>query len=101
MAAGWVCASSLGCSSGALTGIYESERARRRPRGEKNLTFESDKDRRRKTDHSPHAQNDETPRSRKKRAPTPEVGQALRAAYQQAVNEAVPPEMLDLLGKLG
>ena len=69
--------------------------------GKKNLTFESDKDRRRKTDQSPQAQQDETPRSRKRRAPTPEVGQALRAAYQQAVNEAVPPEMLDLLGKLG
>jgi hypothetical protein len=65
------------------------------------LTFESDKDRRRKTDHSPQAQHDETPRRPKKRAPTPEVGQALRAAYQQTVSEAVPPEMLDLLGKLG
>jgi len=28
------------------------------------------------------------------------VGEALRSAYQEAVEEAVPPEMLDLLGKL-
>jgi hypothetical protein len=29
-----------------------------------------------------------------------DVGTALRAAYQQAVDEIVPSEMLDLLGKL-
>ena len=29
-----------------------------------------------------------------------DVGTALRAAYQQAVEEKVPSEMLDLLGKL-
>jgi hypothetical protein len=69
--------------------------------GKEILAFESDKDRRRKTEQSPMVQSDEAPRSRKKRAPSPEVGQALRAAYQQAVSEAVPPEMLDLLGKLG
>ncbi|MFM9976743.1 MAG: NepR family anti-sigma factor [Sphingomonadaceae bacterium] len=28
------------------------------------------------------------------------VGQALRAAYQQAIDEPVPPEILDLLGRL-
>jgi hypothetical protein len=66
-----------------------------------NLAFESDKDRRRKTDHAPQVEQDEPPKSRKKRGTTPEVGQALRAAYQQAVNEDIPPEMLDLLGKLG
>ena len=54
------------------------------------MSFESDKDRRRKTEQPRLAQSDEAPRSRKKRAPTPEVGQALRAAYQQAVSEAVP-----------
>ena len=37
----------------------------------------------------------------KKRAPTPEVGSALRSAYEQTVNEDIPSEMLDLLGKLG
>ncbi len=29
-----------------------------------------------------------------------DVGVALRAAYQQTVEEAIPAEMLDLLGKL-
>ena len=60
----------------------------------------NDKDRRRKPDHH-HAQADEAPKGRRRRATTPEVGQALRAAYQQAVSEDIPPEMLDLLGKLG
>jgi hypothetical protein len=70
--------------------------------GKENLTFENDKDRRRKADHPAQAQSDDAPRSRNKKRPAnPEVGHALRAAYQQAVSEAVPPEMLDLLGKLG
>ncbi len=29
------------------------------------------------------------------------VGQALRSAYQRTVNEDVPSDLLDLLGKLG
>lgn len=42
------------------------------------------------------------PQPKKKRSPaTPELGNALRTAYQQTVNEEIPPEMLDLLGKLG
>ena len=40
-------------------------------------------------------------RAKKRRGTTPEVGNALRAAYQQAIGEDIPPEMLDLLGKLG
>jgi len=38
---------------------------------------------------------------RKKRPPAPEFGHALRSVYQQTVDESIPPEMLDLLGKLG
>ena len=30
----------------------------------------------------------------------PEVGQALRTIYQDMVSEGIPPEMLELLGKL-
>ena len=37
----------------------------------------------------------------KKRPPLPEVGTALRSAYEQTVSEDIPQEMLDLLGKLG
>jgi hypothetical protein len=40
-------------------------------------------------------------RTKKKRAPDGEVGHALRSAYQRMVEEDIPPEMLDLLGKLG
>lgn len=29
------------------------------------------------------------------------VGDALRSVYQRTVDEDIPPEMLDLLGKLG
>jgi hypothetical protein len=102
MAAGWVCASSFGGSSGALVDILvERERARRRREGKEILAFQNDTDRRRKTDQSQQPQNEEAPRARKKRGASPEVGHALRAAYQQAVSETIPPEMLDLLGKLG
>jgi hypothetical protein len=53
------------------------------------LAFESDEDDR-----------DRRPKSRKKPA-SPGVGNALREAYQEALKEDIPPEMLDLLGKLG
>ena len=29
-----------------------------------------------------------------------DMGAALRSVYQKTVNETIPPEMLDLLGKL-
>lgn len=38
---------------------------------------------------------------KKRRTPAPEVGEALKSVYQRTVNEDIPPEMLDLLGKLG
>ena len=38
---------------------------------------------------------------RKKRRAAPEYGSALRSAYQRTLDEDIPPEMLDLLGKLG
>ena len=41
------------------------------------------------------------PKPKKKRGDSPEVGQALRTVYQRTVDEDIPPEMLDLLGKLG
>lgn len=41
------------------------------------------------------------PNSRRKRGASPELGHALRAAYQRTIDEQIPPEMLDLLGKLG
>ena len=41
------------------------------------------------------------PSSKRKRPPSPELGTALRSVYQQTIDENIPPEMLDLLGKLG
>ena len=65
------------------------------------MGFENDSGRRRKTDPSPPADSENMPKNRKKRGPNAEIGQALRQAYSDAVDEAIPPEMLDLLGKLG
>jgi hypothetical protein len=71
--------------------------------GKEALAFESDKQRRHKSDQQPDT---EAPSAggkagpRRKRGPN-DVGNALRSAYQQAVSEDIPPEMLDLLGKLG
>ena len=62
---------------------------------------DSDSDRRRKADSEPKGDHRSNRAPRKKRAPAPEVGQALRSAYQDMVDEDIPPEMLDLLGKLG
>ncbi|WP_374145181.1 NepR family anti-sigma factor [Sphingomonas sp. 28-63-12] len=39
-------------------------------------------------------------RSAKARGGDQEMGQALRSVYQQTIDEQIPPEMLDLLGKL-
>lgn len=41
------------------------------------------------------------PRTRHKRGDEPQIGRALRSVYDQTVGEAIPPEMLELLGKLG
>jgi hypothetical protein len=77
-------------------------RALRQTRGVEVLSFvHEDKDQRRKSAQAGETEASASPKSKKKRPPLPEVGQALRSAYQQAIDEAIPPEMLDLLGKLG
>ena len=40
-------------------------------------------------------------KARNESAPSGEIGSALRSVYDGALNEDIPPEMLDLLGKLG
>ena len=65
------------------------------------MSFENDNGRRRKTDPILQAESHNTSRNRRKRGPNAEIGQALRKAYRDAVEETIPPEMLDLLGKLG
>jgi hypothetical protein len=88
------------CVPGGYSFSYESSGRGAAARGLR-LSFEDDRDRRRKTDTAPQPEVDEVPKVKKKRGSSPEVGHALRAAYQQAVKEDIPPEMLDLLGKLG
>ena len=44
---------------------------------------------------------DYPPRTKKRRAPAGEIGDALKTVYQRTIDEDIPPEMLDLLGKLG
>ena len=68
------------------------------------MTFqdERDRDRRRKSENEPASVSAETRQPRKRKGGGGgEVGDALRTVYQRTINEDIPPEMLDLLGKLG
>ena len=62
---------------------------------------EKDGERRRKADAQAGDAAEGASIRRKKKQPAPEVGNALRSAYQRTLDEDIPPEMLDLLGKLG
>ena len=62
--------------------------------------IEDDMDGRRKSESEPDDM-DSNPTPVRKKAGASGVGNALREAYQEALREDVPPEMLDLLGKLG
>jgi len=65
------------------------------------LSFTDERESRRRRKPDPEDDmNRAASRPRKKR-PTGEVGSALRSAYQRVIEEDIPPEMLDLLGKLG
>lgn len=64
-----------------------------------NFQNDKDRDRRRSSDHS--FKSAATDRHKSKKKPAGEVGTALRTVYQRTVDEDIPPEMLDLLGKLG
>lgn len=71
--------------------------------GDLDLAFEKDeddRDRRPKSASEPDDM-DSSPTPIRKKAGASGVGNALREAYQEALREDVPPEMLDLLGKLG
>ncbi|MGZ8998357.1 MAG: NepR family anti-sigma factor [Allosphingosinicella sp.] len=61
---------------------------------------EDERDRRPKSASEPDDMHGSNTPARKK-AGASGVGNALREAYQEALREDVPPEMLDLLGKLG
>ena len=66
------------------------------------MSFENDKDveRKRKSDSGSEPRSTK-PDSRKKKGGTAEVGTALRSIYQRTIEEDIPPDLLDLLGKLG
>lgn len=67
------------------------------------MSFEDDKngERRRKSD-APAAEEGAQAQPRPKRGrPSGEIGDALKSAYDRTLHEDIPPEMLDLLGKLG
>ena len=81
-----------------------------RPRGVGRLSFQNEKDGggRRKSDAQPKSgQGGPSGEAgggaggKKKRTDNPELGTALRTVYQRTIEEDIPPEMLDLLGKLG
>lgn len=68
------------------------------------LSFENDKhiERRRKSVQASDTRNAKEQSSRKRKsAGSPELGSALRSVYQRTINEDIPPDLLDLLGKLG
>jgi hypothetical protein len=67
------------------------------------LTLPAEKKIKRKASNGPISGNSHVAAERRsgKRAPSGEIGSALRSVYDGALNEDIPPEMLDLLGKLG
>ena len=68
------------------------------------MGFDNDKDAetRRKSD-GPAATGSTGGQQKKKKkgAASSDVGKALRSAYERTVEEQIPPDLLDLLGKLG
>jgi len=66
------------------------------------LSFQDDRERvsRRKPDDDANSAEARRPRTKRNAQPT-QVGDALRTVYQRTIDEDIPPEMLDLLGKLG
>lgn len=72
--------------------------------GFEKLAFEIDDDdkvRRRRSGAATDSDAHQSSSRPARKASSPGVGNALREAYQEALREDVPPEMLDLLGKLG
>ncbi|MDQ8758203.1 NepR family anti-sigma factor [Sphingosinicella sp. LHD-64] len=67
------------------------------------MSVQADRDKQRKrrteTEEAP-VPSPKSTRNRKESTPG-NVGDALRSVYQRTVDEDIPPEMLDLLGKLG
>jgi hypothetical protein len=74
------------------------------PRGVSVLSLENEKNIARRGKSEPASgprSGKEKQSSKKKGSGSAEVGNALRTVYQRTVNEDIPPDLLDLLGKLG
>ncbi len=68
------------------------------------MGFENEKDADTRRRSAQTSAVDPSPRpkpGKKKGTDAPDVGHALRSAYERTVNEQIPPDLLDLLGKLG
>lgn len=68
------------------------------------MTFAREKDGERRARLETSGETDiPTPNAgrRKKRQDNAEIGTALRSVYQRTIDEKVPDDLLDLLGKLG
>ena len=83
----------------------QKKRARRVAARGVHLSFEKEKDadRRPKSDQAAEAQTSSKPMPKKKKNGPGgnDVGSALRSVYQRTIDEQIPPDLLDLLGKLG
>jgi hypothetical protein len=69
--------------------------------GYQDLTLEDEKNEGRRPKSDPVRLDKAEENPRKKKQATPEFGSALRTVYDETLREDIPPEMLDLLGKLG
>ena len=65
------------------------------------MTVDNDKDADRESGAASEPQATRKPPVKKKNPGNSEVGGALRSIYQRTVDERIPPDLLDLLGKLG
>ncbi len=65
------------------------------------MTFPEPKKTKRTSGDAGDAAHDKPEHRRPRRGAPTEIGSALRSVYDGALKETIPPEMLDLLGKLG
>lgn len=65
------------------------------------MTVDQDKDADREAGAASDSQSARKSPPKKKGSGNSELGGALRSIYQRTVDERIPPDLLDLLGKLG
>jgi hypothetical protein len=65
------------------------------------VSLQDDRDATRRRKPASSAESSKASSSHRRKSPAGDVGRALRSAYREVVDEDIPPEMIDLLGKLG